>query len=78
MGHGAWGMGHGAWDCPVYLINLQSAVSVFSPSVSFGSDVVNPVETSFSNFTIPTKMAIVEVSLNLKVDFITNLLLVLN
>ncbi len=26
----AWGMGqtgHGAWDCPVYLINLQSAVS---------------------------------------------------
>ena len=27
----AWGMGqtgHGAWDCPVYLINLQSAVSI--------------------------------------------------
>jgi len=28
VGHGAWGMGHGAWDCPVYLINLQSAVFV--------------------------------------------------
>ena len=27
-------------------------------------DVVNPVETSFSNFTIPIKMAIVEASIN--------------
>jgi hypothetical protein len=26
-------MGHGAWDCPVYLINLQSAVYVVKPRV---------------------------------------------
>jgi len=41
-------------------------------------DVVNRVKTSFSNFTIPIKMAIVEASINLRVDFTTNLLLILN
>ena len=41
-------------------------------------DVVNRVETSFSNFTMPIKMAIVESSINLRVDFTTNLLLILN
>ena len=41
-------------------------------------DVVNRVETSFSNFTMPIKMAIVEASINLRVDFTTNLLLILN
>ena len=32
-------------------------------------DVVNRVETSFSNFTMPIKMATVEASINLRVDF---------
>jgi len=41
-------------------------------------DVVNPVETSFSNFTILIKMAIVEASINLRVDFTTDILLILN
>ena len=41
-------------------------------------EVVNSVENSFSNLMIPRKMAIVEASLNSRVELTTNLLLILN
>jgi hypothetical protein len=41
-------------------------------------DVVNPVETSFSNFTIPDRNGNRRASLNLKVDLTTKLLLIHN
>ena len=66
----------------VELSDLKNTKKLFPDYKSLGSqvlqDVVNPVATSFSNLKIPIKMAIVEASINLRVDLTTNLLLILN
>jgi hypothetical protein len=66
----------------VQLSEVKNTKKLFPDYKSLDSpvlqEVVNPVETSFSNFTSPIKMAIVEASINLRVDFTRNLLLILN
>ena len=65
----------------VELSDLRNTKKLFPDYKSLDSqvlqDVVNPVENSFSNLTIPIKRAIVE-AINLRVDFTKNLLLILN
>ena len=66
----------------VQLSDLKNTKKLFPDYKSLDSqvvqDVVNPVQNSFSNFTTPIKMAMVEASLNSRVDLTTNLLLILN